>query len=442
MAASNLTSLRDGEDLVMRVMSLVNVVILTALVSMAAPESGGAQVGALRRRAEEEARKRLEAAAKKAGEDSTKKAAEDSTKKEAAKKAADSAATKSAGTPSTPNSQPAAAGAQAAPTRVDPKVWENYDFVPGSKVLFYTDFSEDRVGNFARGLKYASGPAEVVERDGVKMLRATARSEFLIPVGKRLPERFTLEIDVITPGTRANEAVSIEGGSTMDRSAGSANLLWNPLGALYLGSGGNAANSPVRFPDDVSATLIGKVAHLRVLMDSGYFKMFVNERRIYNRPDFMFKRDSVIRVTVDAREEDESPIFVTSIRVAESETDVLYDALAAKGRWATHGILFATGKADLQPESRAVLKDIAATLKQHADLKILIEGHTDNVGAAASNLSLSDARAAAVKAALVADYAVDGSRITTKGLGDTKPAVPNTSASGRAQNRRVEVVKQ
>ena len=68
--------------------------------------------------------------------------------------------------------------------------------------------------------------------------------------------------------------------------------------------------------------------------------------------------------------------------MAESETDVLYDALLAKGRWATHGILFATGKADLQPESRSVLKEIAATLKKYGDLKILIEGHTDNVGSA------------------------------------------------------------
>jgi outer membrane protein OmpA-like peptidoglycan-associated protein len=128
--------------------------------------------------------------------------------------------------------------------------------------------------------------------------------------------------------------------------------------------------------------------------------------------------------------------------VAESETSVLYDALAAKGRWATNGILFATGKADVQPESRPVLKEIASTLKQHPELKVLIEGHTDNVGAAAANLALSDARAAAVKAALVGDFGVDGGRITTKGLGDTKPSVPNATAAGRAQNRRVEVVKQ
>ena len=81
-------------------------------------------------------------------------------------------------------------------------------------------------------------------------------------------------------------------------------------------------------------------------------------------------------------------------------------------------------------------------MKKYGDLKILIEGHTDNVGAAASNLSLSDARAAAVKAALVSEFGIDGGRITTKGLGDTKPAAPNTTPVGRAQNRRVEIVKQ
>jgi len=150
----------------------------------------------------------------------------------------------------------------------------------------------------------------------------------------------------------------------------------------------------------------------------------------------------VIRIAVEGAEADGKALYLTGIRVAESDVDVLYDALANKGRWATQGILFATGKAELQPESRPVLKEIAATLKQHGELKILIEGHTDNVGAPASNLALSDARAAAVKAALVADFGIDAARVTTKGLGDTKPAVPNTTSEGRSQNRRVEVVKQ
>ncbi|HUF22074.1 MAG TPA: OmpA family protein, partial [Burkholderiales bacterium] len=174
--------------------------------------------------------------------------------------------------------------------------------------------------------------------------------------------------------------------------------------------------------------------------DGAYFKMYVNERRIYNIPELAFRRDSVIRVLTTGDEA--APVYFTSIRVAESDTDVLYDALAARGRWATQGILFETGKADLKPESTPVLKEIASTLNEHADLRILIEGHTDNVGSAAANMTLSEARAAAVKEALVSSFSADGNRITTIGLGDTRPGVPNTTAEGRAQNRRVEVVKQ
>jgi outer membrane protein OmpA-like peptidoglycan-associated protein len=323
-------------------------------------------------------------------------------------------------------------------------VWDNYDFVPGYKVIFFTDFSEDRVGNFARGLKHVSGPIEVVERDGVKVLRSTGRSTFLIPAGKKLPERFTLEIDVIAPTASCcgYEVVAMEGGARMDRGKESSEVIWHPNGTGIIGGAHNFGGLASKTPDAMQPQLRGQVAHIRVLMDSGYFKMYSNERRMHNIPDFKFKRDSVVRVFVNGSEEETMAVFLTSIRVAESETDVLYDALNAKGRWATQGILFATGKADLRPESRPVLKEIAATMTQHADLRILIEGHTDNVGSSATNLTLSDARAAAVKAALVADFGIAADRLTTKGFGDTKPAVPNTTATGRAQNRRVEIVKQ
>jgi len=339
----------------------------------------------------------------------------------------------------------APAGEAHAEAPADPKVWENYDFVPGNKVLFYTDFSEDKVGNFARGLKYKSGPMEVVERDGVKMLRATDRSEFLIPLGGILPERFTLEFDIIPPLPRdgdhdMHEMLTFEGGAEADRGAQSASVVWMPSLAWIAGGGQHSPASNVTTPEAVRPALRNHLAHVRVLMDGAYFKMYANERRLYNIPELAVKRDSVIRVALNAA--DDQPVYLTSIRVAESETDVLYDALAAKGRWSTQGILFETGKSDLKPESRPVLKDIASTLKEHDDLKVLIEGHTDNVGNAASNLTLSEARAAAVKDALVTDFGIDGGRITTQGFGDTKPAQPNTTPEGRAQNRRVEIVKQ
>ena len=339
---------------------------------------------------------------------------------------------------------PVTGASQGAGAKESAKVWENYDFVPGNKVLFYTDFSEDRVGNFARGLKYKTGPVEIVERGAVKMLRSTGQSEFLIPVGKKLPDRFTLEIDVVAPRGSCGcyDVIAFEGGAELDRGDTSAEINWQPAGTIIITSAFNNRNLEVEVPNDVQEQIKGSVVHVRVLMDGPYFKMYSNERRMYNIPELPFKRDSVIRVVMHGSDEPDVAVFVTSIRVAESETDVLYDALMAKGRWATQGILFATGKADLQPESRPVLKEIAATLKQHGDLEILIEGHTDNVGSAASNLALSDARAAAVKAGLVSQYGADGARITTKGFGDTKPSAPNATAAGRAQNRRVEIVKQ
>jgi outer membrane protein OmpA-like peptidoglycan-associated protein len=410
-------------------------VVCLALSLGAQARSADAQIGALKRRAEEEAKKKAEAALKKAMEDSAKKkAAADSVAKAKPTPApapakADSASPTAAPSPS-----------QATPAKADPKIWENYDFVPGSKLLFFTDFSEDRVGNFARGLRYVGGTLEVVERDGVRMLRSTARSVMLIPVGRKLPERFTLEIDILPTSENTGDQLVMEGGRTLTRGDESAEVTWTPKGTFILGGGQDQATSPVAIPESVLQRLLGNVVHVRVLMDSGYFKMYTNERRMYNNPDLRFVRDSVIRVMVSGTEE--SPTFITAIRLAESETDVMYDALNTSGRWTTHGILFATGQADLQPESRAVLKEIAATLKQHAELKVLIEGHTDNVGSAASNLSLSDARAAAVKTVLVSEYGIDGGRITTKGMGDTKPSAPNATAAGRAQNRRVEVVKQ
>jgi OmpA-OmpF porin, OOP family len=119
----------------------------------------------------------------------------------------------------------------------------------------------------------------------------------------------------------------------------------------------------------------------------------------------------------------------------------LAEALKSKGSVAVHNILFDTAKATIKPESAGTLAIIAEALKAEADLKIEIQGHTDNVGAAATNLKLSQDRAAAVKAYLVQTGGIAAARLTTAGLGDTKPVADNKTEEGRAQNRRVELVK-
>jgi outer membrane protein OmpA-like peptidoglycan-associated protein len=137
----------------------------------------------------------------------------------------------------------------------------------------------------------------------------------------------------------------------------------------------------------------------------------------------------------------EGPLGFTRVRFAESTPDFSHTIMSA-GRYVTHGILFDTGSDRLKPESAAVIKSIAAGLQANADLKLKIEGHTDSTGDAALNLDLSKRRAEAVKQVLVAEFQIDAARLTADGLGATKPLEPNDTPQGRAQNRRVEFVKE
>jgi len=119
----------------------------------------------------------------------------------------------------------------------------------------------------------------------------------------------------------------------------------------------------------------------------------------------------------------------------------LAKALNESGSVAIHGILFDTGKATIKPESAAAIAPIGEVLKSTPALKIEIQGHTDNVGTPAANLKLSQDRAAAVKVYIVSTFGIAADRMTTAGLGDTKPVGDNKTEAGRAENRRVELVK-
>lgn len=120
--------------------------------------------------------------------------------------------------------------------------------------------------------------------------------------------------------------------------------------------------------------------------------------------------------------------------------NAMLDALNKDGFIALY-VNFDTGKSVLKSDGEATVKEIVAMLKGAPDIKISVEGHTDNVGTAASNLTLSNARAKAVMDAIVKG-GIAGNRLSSKGLGQTAPIADNRSDDGKAKNRRVELVKQ
>jgi outer membrane protein OmpA-like peptidoglycan-associated protein len=126
---------------------------------------------------------------------------------------------------------------------------------------------------------------------------------------------------------------------------------------------------------------------------------------------------------------------------AKTGQDTLAKSLTDDGRALVYGINFDFNSDKIKPESKTSLDQIVAVLKQNAGWKMLIEGHTDNIGGDAFNKDLSEKRAAAVKTFLAAAGIEEG-RLSVAGLGMSKPIGSNETEHGRAQNRRVELVKQ
>lgn len=314
----------------------------------------------------------------------------------------------------------------------------NFDFVPGERVLFTEDFTKDNVGDFPRRIEFGKGNMEVAEFRGGRWLRGTTTGFYDIVLPEALPERFTLEFDHIGNSWSWPQVSVRFDGQGIDAREHDYVIVKTWAGNASLSAGGILdPHGSERALGDLQ-TIADKPTTVRVMADGKYVKVYVAGTRVANVPNANLGRSNKITIHFDA--ESDRPAYFSNFRIAAGGRK-LYDALAESGRVATQGIYFSTGSDQLRPESAPTLKEIAAMLKEHADLSLTIEGHTDNVGNAAANQTLSEKRADAVKAALVADYGIDAGRLTTAGFGASKPAGSNDTPEGRQTNRRVELVK-
>lgn len=323
--------------------------------------------------------------------------------------------------------------AGAAPTDPPGKgIWLNYDFIPGDRTIWTEDFSEDQVGDFPSRMQLVDGNFEVVTVAGHNWLHTVDGGSVVVILPERLPQRFTFEVDYWAPNSMGNPLTfrTTEDGDAATWGCYHDNV-W-----VDGGRNGGKSNKDVTDPE----THAHGVVTCRYTVDGKYIKGYMNGQRLANVPNANVIRGDSLLIRIPGVVEPEQ-VLVSNFRIAEGGKP-LYQALMASGRVSTHGILFASGSDQIEGESTPTLKEIGTMLQQHADLKLLIEGHTDNQGTASGNQALSEQRAAAVKAYLVANYGVGADRLTAKGYGQTKPVATNDTPEGRQDNRRVELVKE
>ncbi|MDQ2766923.1 MAG: OmpA family protein [Gemmatimonadota bacterium] len=318
---------------------------------------------------------------------------------------------------------PPVAAASGAATAVGAGAWLNYDFVPGSRTLFYDDFSGDAVGDFPASMKLSDGNLEVANVKGQKLLRVAEAGVIFIVLPAKLPDRFTVEAVYHSPTTAKPMAIYTGGNK-------------NRFGCFPSSAFVDAeAKSGMKATAKAPAGFVS----CRFTVDTRYVRGYIDSARTSNAPGVTIARTDTLYFSIPAGT-DNDPTLLASIRVADAGAKLI-DVLSAKGRASTYGIVFDDGTDHIRGESTPTIAEIADMMKTHGPLSLTIEDHSDNAGTPAVSKSLSEKRAIAVKQLLVSKYGIASTRMKTAGLGGTKPIAPNTTAEGRQNNRRVDLVK-
>ncbi len=171
----------------------------------------------------------------------------------------------------------------------------------------------------------------------------------------------------------------------------------------------------------------------------------VEQRKLLGMPTTVNPDKEVLRVVkIVSPCETPSDASVTGDKVdaaVGASSAALEAAIAKDGRANVEAIFFTVNSAALRSESDIALAAIADVLRRHPDWRLSIEGHTDAQGEDRYNLDLSKRRTASTKDALVRRFAIAAGRLTTTGYGESRPIADNATLEGRAQNRRVELVR-
>ncbi len=312
------------------------------------------------------------------------------------------------------------------------QAWSKYDFVPGDQIMFQDDLMGEENGEFPSRWDLHEGNIEIAKYGDENVINfATTQSSSIVPLmnqeGDYLPERFTIEFDAYFSEFCTRYHVSFWDMISQKPPKYIPVVHVEPEYVSVEGfSGTDVVKRPYPFWE-----------HIAISFNTRALKVYFGEKRVMNIPNL---RAEPMGLTITSSQcHQGNQALIKNIRIAKGAKK-LYDRIMSDGKFVTSGILFDVNKATLKPESMGVVNEVVRMMKEHQDLRLSIEGHTDSDGEEVQNQELSEERAAAVKDILV-ERGIESSRLKTKGYGESKPVDSNSTPEGKANNRRVEFVK-
>ena len=356
------------------------------------------------------------------------------------------AATPTVGTSPAPSQQAGAAPAFEAYSR--------FDFVPGERVIALEDFAQDSIGDFpAKWNTNASGEIVTIANRPGRWLKLTGKGVWVPEFLASLPENFTLEYDLlVAPNFVVADRLStvfVELENVKEPHAWGVAENRFHFNVYPEAPDGNSQMEPRQGGETqgLNEAVVKRLApdnmpvHLSVWRQRQRMRVYFNEVKVWDVPRAMSATAKYNAILFSLSNFDAgSEYYLGNIRLAVGAPDTR-NKLVTEGKWVTHGILFDVNSDRVKPESYGALKEISNVLAESKDVKVQIIGHTDSDGDAAQNLDLSKRRAAAVRTVLTTQFGIDGARLTTDGKGEAQPIDKNETATGKANNRRVEFVK-
>ena len=334
----------------------------------------------------------------------------------------------------------------------DLKTFSKFDFVPGEKVVFFEDFTQDAIGDFpAKWNTNASGEVVTLNNYPGNWFAPGGNGTFIPDLLDKLPENFTLEFDLIYNGAEVNppnfemyfiSSTPEDGIDALVPGNGGIALRFGAYGfSVFNWKDGSYADIQNDKDNEILLQKTKQKVRVSIAFQKQRVRLWINESKIFDLPRVVPAGLVLDKFRFNSFESEVPFFYFSNLRVAVGTPD-MRSKLMTEGKLVTRGILFDVNSDKIKPESYGTLKEIAAVLTENASVKVKIVGHTDSDGSDVSNLDLSKRRSAAVKNTLTNDFGISADRMETDGKGETEPSDKNTTSEAKANNRRVEFIKQ